>query len=756
GVYYWTITVDGETTWLTDDKGNKLPVSGTDGENGTNGKNGVTPLLKVDGDGYWMVSYDNGSSYTYVLDSYGHKVYAVGPQGPAGSDGEDGEDGEDGNDGDKGDIGDSQFTDVKVDEENGTVTITLADGTEIVIPITGVGVTYTTTKNENVDAKAIEIEAGGSVTLKYEVSKMSNATVEVLSEKGVSVSVDESKQEITITEDNDTKTPISEAKVVLLYYNDEQTLTSVLKFKEAWSEDAGDKKVRVNSVYYETIEAALEANKNESNITVELAEGEFEWPNKEISKTLTVKGADKKNTVVVVNGISNPDIINFENLTMSRTPESSYSTVQFSHAVQENYTNCIIKGSVRLLVSESATFNNCEFYNTEESGFNGYSIHYYGYDKSTVNVNNCTFTTVSKAICVYNEGAIEFNLNVNGCKFTASKTTTDKAAIQMHTEKGIYGTLTVNNSTATGFADINDGLWNEVINSSDNIYKLPSGTNTNNFVKTIDGVTYATVSTNEDLEKVLDYDVANLNVELGSDVTVDVYPWEQNPIGGSNTKTVSINGNNKYTLTFNQTNSDWNHIIFSNSDATLVLKDLSVTNTGENNGPWNRHNLNFACKVKMDNVTSDKAIALGMDAVLNKVVISDVHPKSGTEVYGIWIKANGQTVTMTDCEIKYHSSKTGDRGIKISDEYISDPQLVNLSVSDTKFVTQKKAAILVGTLAGAKISLSNINIEETSDKTNAVWIDNGTKTEKMNGNNEKYSDYKNLVTVTGGSFIVEP
>ena len=66
GVYYWTITVDGETTWLTDDKGNKLPVSGTDGENGTNGKNGVTPLLKVDGDGYWMVSYDNGSSYTYV------------------------------------------------------------------------------------------------------------------------------------------------------------------------------------------------------------------------------------------------------------------------------------------------------------------------------------------------------------------------------------------------------------------------------------------------------------------------------------------------------------------------------------------------------------------------------------------------------------------------------------------------------------------------------------------------------------------
>lgn len=82
GIYYWTITVDGETTWLTDDEGNKLPVSGTNGTDGTNGKNGVTPLLKIDNEGYWMVSYDDGVSYTYVLDSNGHKVYAIGPQGP--------------------------------------------------------------------------------------------------------------------------------------------------------------------------------------------------------------------------------------------------------------------------------------------------------------------------------------------------------------------------------------------------------------------------------------------------------------------------------------------------------------------------------------------------------------------------------------------------------------------------------------------------------------------------------------------------
>ena len=32
GVYYWTITVDGKTEWLTDEDGNKLRVSGEDGE----------------------------------------------------------------------------------------------------------------------------------------------------------------------------------------------------------------------------------------------------------------------------------------------------------------------------------------------------------------------------------------------------------------------------------------------------------------------------------------------------------------------------------------------------------------------------------------------------------------------------------------------------------------------------------------------------------------------------------------------------
>jgi hypothetical protein len=90
GVYYWTSTVDNETTWLLDDQNNKLPVSG------------VTPVVGIDADGYWTV---NGSQIT---DANGQPVKA------------------------KGEGGDSFFRSVTNDETE--VTFILADGTEIVIP----------------------------------------------------------------------------------------------------------------------------------------------------------------------------------------------------------------------------------------------------------------------------------------------------------------------------------------------------------------------------------------------------------------------------------------------------------------------------------------------------------------------------------------------------------------------------------------------------------------------------------------------
>lgn len=65
GRYYWVQTIDGETTWLNDSDGNKIPASGTDA---------ITPLLKVDSDGYWIISYDEDYTYSRLFDEYGKAV----------------------------------------------------------------------------------------------------------------------------------------------------------------------------------------------------------------------------------------------------------------------------------------------------------------------------------------------------------------------------------------------------------------------------------------------------------------------------------------------------------------------------------------------------------------------------------------------------------------------------------------------------------------------------------------------------------
>lgn len=89
-------------------------INGTNGTNGTDGKDGITPFLKIDQDGYWTVSYDNGQTFTRLLDNDGNPIKAVGQDGKDGQDGingtngtngTDGKDGVDGKDGKDGEDG---------------------------------------------------------------------------------------------------------------------------------------------------------------------------------------------------------------------------------------------------------------------------------------------------------------------------------------------------------------------------------------------------------------------------------------------------------------------------------------------------------------------------------------------------------------------------------------------------------------------------------------------------------------------------
>ena len=184
GKYYWTQTIDGTKTWLTDAKGNKFPVAG---------ESGVTPRLKVSATGHWMVSYDNGISYTEVLDEKGKPVQAVGKDG---EDGEDGKDGHNGSSGSDGKDGDSFFKDVKVDGDE--LVLVLKDGMEIRIPYTGTG----------------DITEEGTVTVKGSVDledveglKIESVTgVQTLSNDEFSISVLESEEQpqvLFVSDEND-------------------------------------------------------------------------------------------------------------------------------------------------------------------------------------------------------------------------------------------------------------------------------------------------------------------------------------------------------------------------------------------------------------------------------------------------------------------------------------------------------------------------------------------------------------------------
>ena len=272
-----------------------------------------------------------------------------------------------------------------------------------------------------------------------------------------------------------------------VYYTyDENDIVKVETFASAadaieWIPEGGAA-AKIGNIFYSTVQKAV--NVAEAGATVTLLNGTHILSDLSINKDLTFKGESKENTIVMVKksmylqGRS----LKFENLTYDvpaglTYTESAYAFIH--HAENFDFENCIIN---RLRVNvKNANIANSTFEVKTNSGFDGYGLYYYGNNGSKVVIDNSVFKTAGKAICVYNEAASNLNLEVNDTQFYAGSNyygSSDKAAISIHTELGIYGTLVVNNSTAEGFAY---GLYRE--------FKNGSNQETNNFVKTIDGRT---------------------------------------------------------------------------------------------------------------------------------------------------------------------------------------------------------------------------------------------------------------------------
>jgi predicted ribosomally synthesized peptide with SipW-like signal peptide len=280
-----------------------------------------------------------------------------------------------------------------------------------------------------------------------------------------------------------------------------------------------------------------------------------------------------------------------------------------------------------------------------------------------------------------------------------------------------------------------DGISITVYATQDNVEKDSNG---NDYDKDAE-YNPAIVEDSEAAESELSKNEENIYVTLAGDVTFDVKPYDQKPMGGDKTKQIVIDGKG-YKLTFNNTNSDWNNVTWG--DAKLVIKNAVIDNSGYNadGGPWNSHDLYFNGDVEFENVVFTNAVALAGNATLKNVTISDVNATQDT--YTLWICA-GSNVTLENVTIDGTSAVGKDnRAIAVKDQYIDNPAETTLTVNGLTATSDKYAAIYVTSKSATTVNLNGtidvtgtaVNdkfVQESSDSTGVVTInDHSTKVVK--------------------------
>jgi len=278
------------------------------------------------------------------------------------------------------------------------------------------------------------------------------------------------------------------------------------------------------------------------------------------------------------------------------------------------------------------------------------------------------------------------------------------------------------------------------------------------------------VTSNEELDAALQSDAKKIVINLPEG------EWKYKAqhrvhiqYGGENTQSITIIGAGTDKTLFKGATTYRSQIATRNPDCVVTLKDMTVTSVHvDNQGnedlgfatTWDAYDYGFCCNVNTDNVHFIKPVSLlnaGKKSYFKNTTI-EVHEVIGkdnkgnpatNDAYAVWACA-GTDATFENCHIEGTSTQQGrqNRCIKLSDQYDSDPVSMSyLKIINCSFKSDKKAAILVGNVGGANITVDGIDITEVAaDQTNAVHIDNSSK----------YTPYHHLVTVTGASCIVEP
>lgn len=471
----------------------------------------------------------------------------------------------------------------------------------------------------------------------------------------------------------------------------------------------------VNGTSYATLAEAVAAVKDGSTVMI-LEPQVLSSPTASLQfgagKSVTVMGAGEGSVIdasAKTSSVACSGDITFVNMTFkfNQGRTQHYNIGLHNGGGTQVYENCKFEGQT--VAWGNTTYNNCEFTSTVKYAAWVYS--------GTVVYNNCKFSGVDRAVKVFDEGPA-LDVTYNNCTFSCQRP--NKAAVEVDVTKNTTNLVKVaiNNPVL-------EGTFGNAEHWGTQYFNLEGGAGCNGVV-TIDGKTYAKVATNNAFDVAVNETSEEIDVRMTGPCGITTSNY-YNKLGGPETTVINIDGNGN-ALTVNSTYR--NHITTDNN-AKIVLKNVTMDSNYKKVGgsTWDDYGLIFDCPTEFTNVTFNRQLVLSRPYkhILNNVTINQTAATG--DMYALWIQA-GADVTFNGGTVNSINPNSGslNRAIKIADEYMPTPlQLTKLNVSRVTFKSQKKAAVLVTSTAGADIIWGEGNdiSQVAADHTHAVWNDSG-------------------------------
>ncbi len=534
-----------------------------------------------------------------------------------------------------------------------------------------------------------------------------------------------------------TNIPVDRNKLTTIYgpiFTDSNSVT--VKIENGF---AGNINVGRYDTANKTLAEVLAEASEDVEATIELA-GNVEWTTGAGIGSTPFMDEDAKTKVLTINGnghkliaqgsgvgairMANGGKIIFNNVVVEDKSVSyaenswEYGYLEFEGELEFN--NCVFVNAVQF-DDANVTFNECSFNSHDD---NQYGVWVCG---NKAYFNECTFEGPRglKVHEAYGSEVEEVVVDESTFNDIAKKPGIALGDLNADT------TITIKNSTFNNCKAGDQGLY---------IYETDTDVTTFDFTEENNAVKVA-VATAEDFAKMLKFNTGKIEVVLNADIECPISSLGQQTggsgeykLGGEDTEAITIDLGGKK---LNITTTYWSGIGAKNDNALFTIKNGTMTSS-QATGTWNSYDVTFAnCNYAIEDVTFEKAIAF--TNAEKAVTIKDVTINETHDYYAMWISAKGQTVNINNLTIN-----SDGRGIKIDEQYVSAPAKVTLNIDGAEFTTKSKAAILVKSVAGADITLANIDITKVyADTYHAVWVD------------EDSAAHADLVTVNGGNKMVE-